>query len=288
MNGAEVVATGLEVPEGPALLGDGRLVFVEQILGRVSMFDGGAVTPVSQGPGAPNAVVVGSDGNLYAAQNGGVVGPWRAAQRCAPAIERIRLDGRIETLTTEIQGARLQAPNDLVFGADGRLYLTDPAEPYDPENRSAVNRLFALNSDGGDVLLELDPRYTNGIAFMADGRLCWVESYERHVCVLEGGERRVLCQLPEWHLPDGLDVAQDGRLFITTVASHGITVVSPDGELLDHLFLDEQAVPTNCCFDGSALWVTDFGADWFEQRGQGRLWRVETDAVGIPAWHGAV
>lgn len=288
MTVAEVVASGLEVPEGPALLADGRLVFVEQILGRVSIYDGNAVTTVSQGPGAPNAVVVGSDGNLYAAQNGGVVGPWRASQRCAPAIERIRFNGTIETVATVIQGAQLQAPNDLVFGPDGRLYFTDPAEAYDPENRSAVNRVFALGPDGGEIVVELDPRYTNGIAFMAGGGLCWVESYERHVCVLEAGERHAICQLPEWHLPDGLDVAEDGRLFIATVASHGITVVSPEGEFLEHLFLDEEALPTNCCFEGSVLWVTDFGTDWFERHGRGRLWRVETDAMGIPARHGAL
>jgi sugar lactone lactonase YvrE len=100
------------------------------------------------------------------------------------------------------------------------------------------------------------------------------------VCRLGENGREVLCQLPENHVPDGLAVATDGRLFVTTVTSTGITVVSPDGEVLDLIELDESALPTNCCFDGSALWVTDFGRDYETVPGRGRLWRVETDAVG--------
>jgi len=110
----------------------------------------------------------------------------------------------------------------------------------------------------------------------------WVETYEREVCVLENGSRRVLCRLPENHLPDGLDVAIDGRMYITTVASRGITVVSPDGALVDFIELDSGALPTNCCFDGGALWVTDFGDGWADCTTTGRLWRIETDAIGKP------
>ena len=83
-------------------------------------------------------------------------------------------------------------------------------------------------------------------------------------------------------------VAADGRLFIATVSSTGITVVSPDGEVLDLIELDDTALPTNCCFDGNALWVTDFGRDHEKVQGSGRLWRVETDAVGASLSTGSV
>ncbi len=289
MASKEVIATGLEVPEGPVVLGDGRIAFVQQVLGRVSAFDGERVETISEGAGSPNAVTLGSDGCLYAAQNGGVVGSWRSANPTEPAIERITIDGSIERKATAVDGVKLRAPNDLVFGPDGRLYFSDSGEGYAPDNRKETNRLFALGQDGGEVLLELPPSYTNGIAFTVDGRLVWVETYERHVCVLEDGVRRVICQLPADHLPDGLDVASDGRLFISTVASHGVTVVSPDGETLDHLLLDHEALPTNCCFDGGALWVTDFGVGFEDVgSGPGRLWRLETDAVGKPQHAGRI
>lgn len=262
------------------MLPDGRIVFVQQVLGRISAFDGSSVVTISEAPGAPNSVTVGSDGHLYAAQNGGVVDEWRSPYPTTPAIERVSLDGRVETIATEVAGIALGAPNDLVFGPDGRLYFTDPAEAYDPSNPRKPNRLFALDGSGGEVLIELPPSYTNGIAFTTQGDLAWVESYTRCVCFLDGGRRRVLCQLPLGHIPDGLEVAADGRLFICTVTSHGITVVAPNGEVLSHIFLDEVALPTNCCFQGSDLLVTDFGVGFTPGNARGRLWRVPTDAVG--------
>jgi gluconolactonase len=276
----EIMASGLEVPEGPVPLPDGRIAFVQQVLGMVSAFDGTGVSTISVGPGAPNSVTYGSDGFLYAAQNGGVVDEWRAEVPATPSIERISLTGEITTVATEIAGVPLQAPNDLVFGPDGRLYFTDPSEPYDPTAPRATNRLFALGDDGGEVLIELPPSYTNGLAFTPDKRLVWVESYSRAVCVLEEGRRVLLCTLPDGHVPDGLTIAADGRLFIASAASHGITIVGPTGEILDHLFLDDRAFATNCCFVGSDLWVTDFGVGFRAGNGRGRLWRVETDAVG--------
>jgi gluconolactonase len=285
----DVVATGLEVPEGPVVVGDGRIAFVQQVLGRVSVFDGHRVETISEAPGSPNAVTFGSDDCLYAAQNGGVVGSWRSASPTEPGIERISLDGRVQRVATEVAGVELKAPNDLVFGPDGRLYFTDPSEGYDPDNRRETNRLYALGAGGGEVLVELPPSYTNGIAFTPDDRLVWVETYERLVCVLEDGKRRVICRLPDNHLPDGLDIAADGRMFIATVASHGITVVSPDGETLDLIALDDNALPTNCCFDHNSLWVTDFGVGYEDVgSGRGRLWRVETDAVGKPVYRGSI
>lgn len=173
----EVMATGLEVPEGPVPLPDGRIAFVQQVLGMVSAFDDTGVSTISVGPGAPNSVTYGPDGFLYAAQNGGVVDDWRAEVPATPSIERISLAGEITTVTTEIAGVPLQAPNDLVFGPDGRLYFTDPSEPYDPTAPRATNRLFALGDEDGEVLIELAPSYTNGLAFTPDERLIWVESY---------------------------------------------------------------------------------------------------------------
>ena len=286
---AEVATIGLNVPEGPVVLPDGTIAFVEQVLGRVSRFDGSAVTSIAQVGGAANAVTLGGDGALYAAQNGGVVGSWRSADPRPPGIQRVHLDGRVESVTNAVAGVPTLAPNDLAFGPDGRLYFTDPAHGYDPVARGEGGRIFALGKRGeGELLVHLDPVYCNGIGFGIDETLFWVESYERHVCKLHDGARRVVTQLPEGHIPDGLAVADDGRLFITTVTSHGITVVSPDGEVLDVIVLDDEALPTNCCFDGSALWVTDFGIRNEQQPDQGRLWRVETDAVGAPLHSGAL
>lgn len=286
--GGEVVAEGLFVPEGPTLLPDGRVAFVEQLRGRVSVFDGNGVAVVAEVGGAANAVALGDDDALYACQNGGVVGAWRSSDPRPPGIQRVGLDGSVAFVATEVGGVTLLAPNDLAFGPDGRLYFTDPAHGYDPVARGQGGRIFALGAGGGERLAALDPVYCNGIGFAADGRLLWVESYERHLCTLgPGGTGRVeLGRLPEGHVPDGFAVAADGRIFVASVTSHGITVLSPEGDVLDHIRLDERAIPSNCCFDGGALWVTDFSTDFESDPGTGRLWRVETDATGLPLHRG--
>ena len=269
------------------MLPDGRVAFVEQLLGQISVFDGGDVSCLARVGGAANAVALGDDA-LYAAQNGGVVGAWRSRDPRTPGIQRVHLDGRVEDVTTAVKGRPLLAPNDLAFGPDGRLWFTDPGHPYDPVRRGPSGRLLAIGQDMDEIVADVGPVYCNGLAFGIDRRLIWVESYGRHVCRLGPAGREELCQLPDQHVPDGLAVAADGRLFIATVSSTGVTVVSPDGMILDLIELDGAAYPTNCCFDGSALWVTDFGREHEQVRGSGRLWRVETDATGAALHTGAV
>jgi gluconolactonase len=137
-----------------------------------------------------------------------------------------------------------------------------------------------LDSGGGEFLAERPKLYPNGIAFDAEGSLYWTESMGHRICRLEDGRPVVFSQLTDDHVPDGMAFAEDGRLFVCTTISGGVTVVSPTGEILDEINLGEHA--TNCIFDGSTLYVTatkvpDLDAD---QR-TGTFWRVETDATGL-------
>jgi gluconolactonase len=250
------------------------------------------VTRYAYTAGGPNSCVLGLDGVLYACQNGGTVGPWRAEEMLPPSIQRIeREGGRAEIIATGLDGLAFHGPNDLVFGPDGRLYITDPGtyRPGDPE----PSRLFVMEADGGGRLLaELDPpTFPNGIAVEADGNVVWAESYTGMVrrLRLDTGAIEDVARLPgDKPICDGMAVAADGRLFVTTVNGGGIDVLWPDGRY--DRAIKAGVIPTNCVFDGTALYMTDAGvlADSAAASYGGQLWRLDSDVEGLATSHGRI
>ncbi len=285
----ETLADGLGHPEGPDLLPDGRIVLVETYTSKIVAWsrDRGIHDYADCG-GGPNACLLGDDA-LYITQNGGTVGRWRAERMSAPSIQKAWPNGRVEIVATEVDGIALQAPNDLAFGPDGRLYFTDPAD-YLPDDRGP-GRVFALGPDGtGELLEELPQAYPNGLAAEADGSIVWVESYERGVYRKRPGQpSEKIHQLPEGHIPDGLKIDARGNLWITTFMSGGVDVVAADGSAVD--FLETGGVPLNCVFQGTDLIITDFG-DLTQVPAAapmtGRLWRASVGVAGMPLYRATI
>jgi sugar lactone lactonase YvrE len=58
----EVHATGLGFPEGPVLLPDGSIAFVDLLHGKVRAYRDGALREIAKLPGAPNGMRMGTDG----------------------------------------------------------------------------------------------------------------------------------------------------------------------------------------------------------------------------------
>jgi gluconolactonase len=291
MTGVTVVAEGLAHPEGPAVLPDGRIVFVETFRGRLSAWspERGAHVYAEVG-GGPNACAVGDDG-VYVTQTGGSAGPWKAPVQIAPAIQKVTWDGDVQTVTTSASGRPLLAPNDLAFDAAGRLWFTDPGD-YDPDD-AADGRVCVVDPDGStEVVVETGPVFPNGIACEADGSIVWDESHSRTVRRLRpGGTVELLATLPEDRILDGLKVAVDATLFVTGGGSGGLDVLAPDGEPVG--FVATGGEPLNCAFDGHDLYVTDFGGvapspeNGFAPAA-GRLLRVPVAVAGAPLFRGAI
>jgi gluconolactonase len=195
----------------------------------------------------------------------------------------VSMDGSVEFLFSEVAGYTLAGPNQSAFGPDGRLWITDSGTELDDRvDVPSPGRLFVVSdaSGTGEMLLERPGSYPNGIAFDAQGRFYWSESKAHRVCRLEGGEAVTFCQLPDTHVPDGMAFAADGRLFVANTTFGGVTVLSPDGEVLTEIDLNEHA--TNVVFDGSALYVTATRTPDIEASERtGSFWRVETDATGL-------
>ena len=294
MADVSVLAEGLAHPEGPDVLPDGRVIFVETFLGRISVWsESGGVESYADVGGAPNACMLGGDG-LYVTQNGGVLGAWRAPILVTPSIQRVNPDGEVEIVAATAGEVPLVAPNDLTFGSDGRLYFTDPGH-WDLEDPKPGRICVAAEHGRAEVLHDAGPTYPNGIAAEPDGSVVWVESYTRDVRRRRSdGAVEHLVTLPEGHIPDGLKVAADGNLYVTTITSHGVDVLSPEGELL--ALVETGGEPQNCVFAGSDLYVTDFGAkvSQFSEEGLraaaecGRLLRTDVGVEGMPLFRGSL
>ena len=280
MEGTQL-ASNLGFPEGPVVMPDGGIVFCDGNTGELLRWKDGELSTFATTGGSPWGAVLGTDGAVYVTQGGNV--PAAADQSNVAGIQRVNADGSVEMLTTRVAGHALAGPNDLAFGPDGRLWFTDSGTEQDdrfPPDQRAPGRLFAIDGSGdGELIAERPDVYPNGIAFDAEGRLYWTESAAHRVCRLEDGEPTTFCQLSDGHVPDGMAIAADGRLFVCTTISGGVTVVSADGEVLEEIDLGEHC--TNCIFDGPTLWVTATQvAEIHAEQRTGSFWRVETDATG--------
>jgi len=274
-----LLASGLGFPEGPAIMGDGRIVLCDGNTGELLAYHDGGVSTYAHTGGSPWGTVLGSDGAIYVTQGGNV--PGSGDTSAISGIQRVSPDGSVELLFSEVAGYKLYGPNDLAFGPDDRLYFTESGSEQDFRfDVRAPGRLFAVGgSGGGEMLMELPGVYPNGIAFDAQQRLYWTESMAHRVRRMENGAPVTFCQLSDEHVPDGMAFAADGRLFVATTVSQGVTVISAEGDVMEEIRLGEHA--TNCIFDGPALYVTATReADIEASARTGTFWRVDTDAPG--------
>jgi gluconolactonase len=274
-----LLASGLGFPEGPVVMPDGSIVICDGNTGELLRWADGAMSRFADTGGSPWGAILGSDGAIYLTQGGNV--PGAPDQSAVPGIQRVRADGTVEQLSSSLAGHPLAGPNDLAFGPDGRLWFTDSGtEGDDRYAEQQPGRLYVLDSSGGgELVIERPGVYPNGIAFDAQGRLYWTESMGHRVCRLEDGKATTFAQLSDGHVPDGMAFAADGRLFVCTTISGGLTVLSPNGDVLEEITIGECA--TNCIFDGPTLWVTATKvAELGYQQTTGTFWSIATDATG--------
>jgi gluconolactonase len=281
---ASLQASGLGFPEGPLVLPDGRLAFVQEYGGCVSVLEDGRIRNLAQVGGNPNGLALGADGLVYVTRGRGALGDWRADPQATPAIVAVDpATGAWEVVTTSASGRPLRAPNDLCFGPDGMLYFTDP-DDFNPA-ADFHGWICRTGPNGTEVFYELGNTFPNGLAFDPAGRLVWMESHTKRVIgATPDGGIEMLAQLGEETTPDGCAYAADGRLAIATLFSGGLEVVewTAGGPKIDRITWAEGVVLTNCCFQGSSIWVTDVGMGWDKSQDTGRLWRLETTLTGLP------
>ncbi len=105
---------------------------------------------------------------------------------------------------------------------------------------------IGLSPDGTQTLRRRDPHRTRvelGGRRAGRGR-------RRHALGPAGGT--LLCGLPGFQLFDSLAVDSAGNVCVATLVNGGITVISPDGAVLEHVPTGDP-LTTNICFGGADL-----------------------------------
>ncbi len=289
----QVVLSGLGFPEGPVVLPDGRLAFVDLRTQQVNVWDGARASMLARLPGSPNGATLGSDGRIYVANNGGLA-PLSLEELWVPddaldgRIQAVALDGAWEDIAADnLPGPEPHRPNDLCFGPDGWLYFTDPTnwEVLPDERRYQAGRVCRTDGSGSIELVAEIAGFPNGIGFAPGGDELIVALTLRHRLVsltrrADGsfGAPRPWCELPSSINPDGFCFDASGAIYVAGSVGDALVVVGPDRRVSAVIETGAGSDPTNVCLEPGRLWIT-FGL-------AGQLAWMPVDAEPLPLFAG--
>ncbi|MCS7268021.1 MAG: SMP-30/gluconolactonase/LRE family protein [Geminicoccaceae bacterium] len=304
MNAIRTIASGLLFPEGPVAMPDGSFYVVEIARRTVSRIaPDGTVSVVATPGGGPNGLAIGKDGALYVCNNGGfefVHEPghglrpaWQAHDYVCGRIERVDpRTGAVEVLTRGLPEKKLRGPNDLVVDRTGAIWFTDLGKrrPHDLD----WGGIYWLSPDGKEIKEVAYPVLTaNGIGLSPDETVLYVAETEgarlwafditgpgevkKHPWPSPHGGRLVYqAGGRAFKRFDSLAVEASGNICVATLATGGISVISPEGELVDFVPMPD-AMTTNICFGGP-----DLRTAYVTLSLSGRLVAIDWPRPGLP------
>ena len=243
----DLVAEGYGFTEGPQWMADtGVLLFTDNSIYEVA--DGDDITVLRSAAGA-NGLAVDNEGRLI------------VAEARARRVTRTEADGTVTPIAEQLEGSRLNQPNDIVVRSDGTIYFTDPLYgDYPPE--LDFRGVFRISPDGGLTAEHRadNTEAPNGIALSPDESRLYVANWaDDLVWILDIAADGSL-SAPRMFVntgdgPDGMAVDTGGNLFVAT--GDGIEVFAPDGTPWG--VIPVPRIPSNCAFggaDGRTLYIT--------------------------------
>ncbi|MDR1513882.1 MAG: SMP-30/gluconolactonase/LRE family protein [Propionibacteriaceae bacterium] len=189
--------------------------------------------------GGPNGATLGPDGAIYVAQSGGHGAVCRQWPGITGGIQVVR-DGQVSYLTQDPV-----SPNDLVFGPDGYLYVTDPTRGPRP---GRDGRLWRVDPGTGQTTLLASTDYhVNGLAFDAARALYVADTFGRRLVrhTLDGaGWPTEETTFASWDqgLPDGMAIDDQGNFIVCAIGENDtpadLIVLNQAGTLIERRPLD--------------------------------------------------
>lgn len=297
------LATGLQFPEGPLALGDGSVLVVEIKRGTLTRIQpDGTATVIAHCGGGPNGAALGPGGEVFVCNNGGfewyethglTIPTVRARDYGGGRIQVVNLSsGFVRDLYIASGDAPLRGPNDLIFDAHGGFYFTDTGK-HDAQGSEYGSLHYARADGSGSRCLVGGLHQPNGCALApGGGRLYFTETLTARAWyydvaqpgVIRGGatafapgEANFLYGSPRYEGFDSMALEASGNLCIATLFGGCITVLSPDGQLLQQVRGPGDPGITNLCFsplDPHVAYVTASCT--------GVLYRVRWPRAGLP------
>ncbi|WP_370516075.1 SMP-30/gluconolactonase/LRE family protein [Novosphingobium sp. Gsoil 351] len=183
------------------------------------------------------------------------------------SIQRVDIAaGTVEQLYASAGEVPLKGPNDIVFDSHGGFWFTDNGKGT--TRQRSVTGVFYAKMDGSscrEVIFPLDN--PNGVGLSPDGRTLYVSETPParlwafdivapgEVALtpgLRGMSGRFVHATAGVAAYDSLAVEAGGNICVATIGHAGITVVTPDGELVEHVPTDDPFT-TNIAFGGPEL-----------------------------------
>ncbi len=240
----QTIASGFVFSEGPVWDPEGERLLFNDIPGdtRYEWSEADGLRVLARPSNKANGMAPAPGGGLF------------VCEHSTSSLVHVDDELRRTVVATNFEGAGLNSPNDVVVGADGSAYFSDP--PFGRispefglvrERELAFQGVFRLTPDGHTELLADDFEIPNGLCFSPDGRLLYVNDSERmHVRRftvrpdggVDGGEVLYTQEgVDEPGMPDGMKVDRLGNLW--TTGPGGVWITTAEGELLGRLLVDE-------------------------------------------------
>jgi len=241
--GAELrkLADGFRFTEGPACDHEGNVYFTDQPNDRIHKWSiDGELSVFLEPAGRSNGLYIDANNTLWA---------------CADEKNELwKIDlatKEHEVVVRDFDGKRLNGPNDVWVAPNGDAYFTDPffKRPYWDRGPMEQDGRYAylLPSDGSGLRRVTPKMGLNGIVGTPDGKTLYLYSggivaYDIEPDGSLANERKLI----EIKGGDGLTLDEAGNIY---TVGKGVSIVSPEGDLLDRIDVPERWT-ANVCFGG--------------------------------------
>ncbi|HKG07789.1 MAG TPA: SMP-30/gluconolactonase/LRE family protein [Pedobacter sp.] len=248
----KLISSQFSFTEGPAVNKKGEIYFTDQPNDKIWKFGtDGQLSVFMDKTGRSNGLYFDKKGNLLA---------------CADEnneLWSIDKSGKVTVLIKDLDGKKLNGPNDMWLDNKGGIYFTDPYYQRDYWSRKKPelerqNVYYIPAGKDKKILLALDDlKQPNGIVGTPDGKYLYIadlgdQKTYRYTIAAAGKltDRKLMFEKGS----DGMTLDNRGNIYIT---GNGVTVYNPEGIQIAHI--DIKGWTGNVCFGGknrSDLFIT--------------------------------